>query len=103
MQDVFLKSVSGQERRNVCIKYIDEGVLKRGTSLQEVQKAFGPFFRLTGGKTDQGLKIGLVQFEEVTRGSTPEEGSAGYTGWYLVIHFSGAGIVDYYYLTNLHK
>ena len=103
MKLLFSEAQAPLARRDACVRMIDGGVVRRGITLNDTKELFGAWFRLTGGKTTDGLSVAVVSCEATPQGSSYEKGSAGHRGWYLVLHFSSQDRLVYYYLSNVNE
>jgi hypothetical protein len=92
------------ERRDVCLRAIDEGVLKQGVPLSVVTDLVGSDFDMKLEKSD-GSGYGIVGFAypSVSDLPNPPSRAAGLSGWFLVVEFVRPKQVVYYWLTNVHN
>lgn len=89
------------ERRAVCLDAIDAGVVARGRSVTVVDAIFGTHYakKLPSGSE---FESGVVYFHPLP--PPPSDAmQAAHIGWYFAFEFDSAGMLQNYYLSNLHK
>jgi hypothetical protein len=97
---------SEHERRAVCLRAIDDGLIRQGGSLSVIDEIFSTQFvsKLPNGNEAISKEVILFapQFVPPPR---PDGRAAGvdYVGWYLAFDYDQNGVIQNYYLTNLHK
>ena len=106
LQRLYRAAGSEQERRTVCLRAIDEGVVYRGGPVANLDQIFGTNFasELPGaGQIKSGKPI---LFATQPSPSPRPDGfveAVPYVGSYLAVQYDHNGKVQYYYFSNLHK
>ena len=98
----YLVAGTEQDRRDVCLIAIDQGLIKRTGLISVVDELFGTRFadRLPSRKEE--FRTGTVDFLP-SKPSSDNSVAAGHKGWFLAITYDFNGEIQNYYLTNLHK
>lgn len=101
------KNAEPKMKRDLVIKAIDDGLIKRGLSLELTKRLFGDALNVIkfGSPDPDPDYIGVVDFETVTplpKSSHPLA-TYGHKGWHFDIYFSASDVIERYYLTNLQK
>ncbi|HKP03955.1 MAG TPA: hypothetical protein VJU77_11435 [Chthoniobacterales bacterium] len=93
---------SEKERMQLCIEAIDLGLVYRGGSIRDFDSLFGT--RLSANIPAKGKSVekGCLFFVD-NPPSPSEDIAAVMTGWYLVVEFDSGGMIQNYFLSNLHK
>lgn len=92
------------ERRSVCIDAIDEGVIDRGAPVAVLDEIFGTAFSRKLPSASEGRRRDLVLFSPQSEPPPgPPTVASGYVGWYLAFEYDSNGLIQSYYLSNLHK
>jgi hypothetical protein len=106
----FRKLPTETARLKFAIDAIDAGLLKPGTTASDVDRLFGT--KLTARFPDNLLKSGTdpavifmhPAYDDFAGGRRDANGyqdQESPQGWWLDIEFNGAGVVQYYYLSNV--
>ena len=97
------RSSSGEkQRRDVCLQAIDSGVIYRGVSVRTIDRIFGTSFRLVSPSKGERLATGVIDFILLPPPSE-DWNQAAHVGWYFFFSYDSRGVVEDYYLSNLHK
>jgi hypothetical protein len=92
------------ERRAICLRAIDEGILFRLGPVSSIDQIFGTNFGANLPTKREGKKIGVVDFAPQSEPAPPDNSVArGYSGWFMAVEYDYDGDIQSYYLTNLHK
>jgi len=89
-----------EERRSICIKAIDAGIIKPGAQVAVLDAIFGTSYSDSLPRRGS-LGDGLVYFSPQI--IPPPGVQAGHTGWYIFFTFDSTGELESYALTNIHK
>jgi len=96
---------SDDEANQALLKVIDNinsGSIARGRSAKDIDALLGTKFEnaFENSHSDGGWRT--VDFEAPVHNGN-DSLAAARRGWYLAIRFSSTGLVEEYYLSNLHK
>ena len=89
------------ERRDVCLRAIDQGTIYRDGPVSALDTIFGTHFASKLPRAGES-NYGSVQFVPFVP-SPDNSKAAGNVGWRLSVEYSTTGKIVNYYLTNLHK
>jgi hypothetical protein len=93
---------SDTERRLICLRLIDEGVIAPGLPISHLDIVFGTRF-----SDDLPKKSGSLSFREVYFSPQPKHEdlllSTSPVGWYLFVKYNWLGKIENYYLSNINK
>jgi len=106
LQRLYRSAGSEQERRAVCLRAIDEGVIYRDGPVSNVDQIFGTHFASelpAEGQVTKGMPIPFATQVSPTPRSDGRAEAVPYVGSYLAVDYDHAGKIRYYYLSNLHK
>ncbi len=106
LQRLYWAAGSEQERRDVCLRAIDEGVVYRGGPVANIAQIFGTHFASELPAAGQIKSAKPILFATQLSPSPRPDGlseSVSYVGSYLAVDYDHEGKVQYYYLSNLHK
>lgn len=97
---------SEHEKRAVCLKAIDEGVIHTSGTVSIIDQVFITHFAsdLPGNKNKK--RQAVVWFTSRAAPSPSQATAAtvdNSTGWFMVVDYFYDGTIDNYYLTNMHK
>lgn len=90
-----------RERRDVCLRAIDEGAIYRGGPVSALDSIFGTRFGANLPRPGES-NHGAVEFVPFVPSPNNAE-AAAHVGWHLSVEYSTTGKIVNYYLTNLHK
>lgn len=98
---------SEHARRAVFLRAVDEGVIRRGAPVSSMDGIFGTHFASqlptgNGGNISKEVALFAPQFVPPPR-SYGRAAGVDYVGWYLAVDYDQNGVIQNYYLTNLHK
>jgi hypothetical protein len=98
---------SQYERRAVCLRAIDEGLIRRGAPVSTIDEIFGTRFASDLPTKEETTRETLIKFaDQFSPPPVPEghvtQGVAS-VGWYIAIDYNYDGAIQNYFLTNLHK
>ena len=96
------KAAEPKIKRDLVIKAIDDGTIKRGLTLANLKELFGEDLQTYRGESSNSVLQATVFFEPVIPAPNPMM-SALRQGWYIDLIFSSDGRLEYYSLSNLHK
>ena len=93
-----------RERMLFCIDAIDRGLIKRGTSVSEIDRIFGTDWAERLPTREESATWGVVNFGD----QEPElvydvPVQIPYVGWYFAFQYNSGGEIEEYNLSNLHK
>jgi hypothetical protein len=98
----YKQASSEKEKMDICIQAIDQGVIRRGGSIEASDTVFGTSLSKEIPARGKSVAKGVVFFAE--NPPSPSEDIAGaMVGWYLVVEFDSRGVIQNYFLSNLHK
>jgi len=89
------------ERRDVCLRAIDQGTIYRDGPVSALDAIFGTHFASKLPRAGES-NYGSVQFVPFVP-SPDNSKAAANVGWRLSVEYSTTGKIVNYYLTNLHK
>lgn len=89
------------ERRDVCLRAIDQGTIYRDGPVSALDAIFGTHFasKLPGAGESNYGSVDFIPFVP----SPDNTKAAARVGWHLSVEYSTTGKIVNYYLTNLHK
>jgi hypothetical protein len=97
---------SEYERRAVCLRAIDEGLIRLGGHVSSIDEIFGTHFSSNLQKGNGAIAKDIILFATQIS-PTPAPGGrpvgVDYVGWYMAVEYNDKGDIQNYYLTNLHK
>jgi hypothetical protein len=97
---------SEHERRAVCLRAIDEGLIHQGGSISLIDEIFATQFASKLRNGSDGISHDVILFAVQPVPPPRLDGKAAgmdYVGWYLAVAYDRTGVIQNYYLTNLHK
>ncbi|MGA9994774.1 MAG: hypothetical protein WBP93_05125 [Pyrinomonadaceae bacterium] len=98
---------SEKERRDVCLRAIDEGVIQTygPVPISTIDEIFGTHFASDVPTRKESRRLVVVDLVPST--ASPQSGgkaeAVGHTGWFLAVVYNYDGNIENYYLTNIHK
>lgn len=95
-------TADAKAKRDLVIKAIDDGIIKRGMSLEESKALFGRDLQMYRRDSSNGVVKVTVFFETTTPAPKPMM-SALRRGWYLDMAFTSDDRLERYSLSNVHK
>lgn len=101
-QTVYAATSQPYARRDLVIKAVNDGVIRRGIKLTEVKHLFDGELRNVGFSSAYKKTTATVFFEPVIPAPEPMM-SALQEGWYINFFFLPDDSLEYYSLSNLHK
>lgn len=107
LKHLYEEARSASERRAICLRGIDEGIIHRGVSVATVDEIFGTHFASDLPTDKEIIRGSGVLFEDqytsppTPKGEVPQ--AVALIGWYLMVDYDRRGTVQSYALTNLHK
>jgi hypothetical protein len=102
LKRLYQTAKSQYERRAVCLRAIDEGIIHRGGRISSIDEVFDSRFSQTMPTKKEGKRIANIAFVPFVPIQEPGV-AAGEVGWYMNFEYDNQGIVQNYILTNLHK
>ena len=95
-------AVSEEKRMGICIDAINRGLVSRGCSIKAFDSLFGSTLSKDVPAPGQPMERGTLNFGDQP---TPESDDVAvpFVGWYLAVEFDSNGLIQNYYLSNLHK
>lgn len=106
LRRLYQAAQSEQERRAVCLRAIDEGLIYRDGPVSNLDQIFETHFasdRPAEGQVKKGMPVNFAdQLSPIPRSDGQSEG-VPFVGSYLGVEYDHAGKIRYYYLSNLHK
>jgi hypothetical protein len=98
---------SQYERRAVCLRAIDEGLIRRGAPVSAIDEIFGTRFASDLPTEEEAIRKSWILFAEQFSPPPAPNGQVtiaiGYVGWYMAFAYDRGGAIQNYFLTNLHK
>ncbi|MCX6904312.1 MAG: hypothetical protein NTW03_12710 [Verrucomicrobia bacterium] len=101
-QHAYQGTAEPRAKRDLVIKAIDDGVIKRGLSLVHAKVMFGDDLQTFRRDSTNAVLRAAVFFEPAKPPPNPLM-SALLQGWYLDLLFSSDNRLDRYSLSNVHK
>jgi hypothetical protein len=98
----YQRAASEKERMLLCIRAIDQGLVSRGGSIRAFDSLFGTHLSKDIPARGKSVGKGALFFAEQPP-SPSDEIAAVMRGWYLVVEFDSSGVIQNYFLSNLHK
>jgi hypothetical protein len=102
LKQLYEAARSEPERRAVCLRAIDEGVIRRNGPVSSIDAVFGTRFASKLPTREEGISMATVDFVAVEPGPDKSEAAAR-KGWFMAVAYDYNGDIQNYYLTNLHK
>lgn len=107
LKQLYQAAKSENERRAVCLRAIDEGLIHSGGPVSLIDEIFGSRFAEKLPKGQEPSRSDAVYFTPQAS-STPKPDArvtqaSDYVGWYLGLQYDQQGNVLKYYLSNVHK
>jgi len=111
LSEKYKHASSEKERMAICIQAIDQELICRGCSIEAFDNLFGTRLnkKVPGlqeikeeGRILNYMGRGRVDFNE-NPPSPSDDVQAVETGWYVWVEFDYRGLIQDYYLSNLHK
>jgi hypothetical protein len=103
LKQLYEAATSEHERRAVCLRAIDEGVVHRGGPVASLDAVFGTHFAQELPTSRESLRIARINFGAFTPSPVASEAAVGWAGWYLQFEYDTEGAITKYHLSNLHK
>jgi hypothetical protein len=105
-QKAYSDAKSEQEKRAVCLRTIDDGLIGVGKNVAVIDKIFSTNFESEMPVATERVKRKSLLFAE--QASIPQvpgklNDSVAYVGSYLAVEYDSAGSILNYYLSNIHK
>jgi hypothetical protein len=98
----FSKATSPRAKLDLSINAIDQGMITRGCSVQQLDQMFGIHHARATPRKGGSLETGVVEFSSMP--ASPSNAiAAAHIGWYLAFEFDSSGFVQNYHLSNTHK
>jgi len=94
---------SERARLDVCIDAINQGLVCRDGPVGNIDQIFGTTYSKKIPRKKGSMETGVVRFADIPVASQSEEFARGYSGWYLAFDFDYQGVIQNYYLSNVHK
>ncbi len=94
---------SEEKRLLLCIDAINQGLVHRGGPVGNIDLIFGTDFARQLPAKGQPDETGVVDFSNLRPAPPSDSIAAASTGWYLAFKFDQQGLIQDYYLSNLHK
>lgn len=98
---------SEQERRAICLRAIDEGVIQTfgPVRVSTVDAIFGTHLASDLPTGKEGARLGLVDFASAASppGTSEKVAASAPKGWFMAVEYYHDGNIANYYLTNVHK
>lgn len=97
---------SEHEHRAVCLRAIDEGLIRHGGPVSIIDEIFGTHFASELPNGNEVISNDLILFASQPSPPPRSDGRAAgmdYVGWYMAFDYDQKGDIQNYYLTNLHK
>jgi hypothetical protein len=106
-QQKYATTTNNIGRRDLVLKAIDSGIIKRGMTLTEIQRLFGETNVFIFNDDNGRVYRSVVWFTLAPRQPKPSNPHAAVravapTGWYLDLEFQGKQL-NRYSLSNVHK
>lgn len=95
-------AASEQERMGICVNAINRGLVYRGCSIKTFDSLFGTTLSKDVPAVGQPMERGTVNFADQPSAES-DEVAVPFVGWYLAVEFDSSGLIQNYYLSNLHK
>ena len=103
----YRQASSEKEKMNICIQAIDQGVICRGCSIEAFDSVFGTSLSKKVPGLQEMKERGLMGRGRLDFAESPPSASddvqAAQMGWYLMVEFDFRGLIQDYFLSNLHK
>ena len=93
---------SEQERRAICLRAIDEGVMQTYHPISPIDEIFGTHFASNLPGRKESIRKASIDLVAVMP-SPNDSKSPGHSGWFVAIEYDNYGTLLNYYLTNVHK
>ena len=104
LKRLYGSATSEFERRAICLRAIDEGVIFRTGPISSIDEIFGTKFAADLPTKREIKRIAVIDFAVETKSAPSDDTVArGHSGWFMVIEYDYNGDIQNYYLTNLHK
>jgi hypothetical protein len=100
---LYLTCKTPEQRLQICIDAINEGVIAKGENVSVLRKIFGThlvppsFEKIESGKS--GHAVVFLSMDKIVQNSRSHD-SAALTGWYLYCYYDENEKIKNYYLTN---
>ncbi len=94
---------SEEKRLLLCIDAINQGLVHRGGPVGNIDLIFGTDVSRQLPAKGQPDETGVVNFSNPRPAPPSDSIAAASTGWYLAFKFDQQGLIQNYYLSNLHK
>lgn len=106
LKQAFQTLRSDSDRRNVCLRAIDNGFIRRGQPVSNVDEIFGTTFSrnlppVAGAVRQESILLAKQPVPEPLPPGVHEGGAD--IGWWLGVDYDSKGEITNYYLSNLHK
>lgn len=101
-QHAYRGTTEPKAKRDLVIKAIDDGIVKRGLSLMDAKAMFGDALQTFRRDSTNTVLKAVVFFEPAKPPPNPLM-SALRRGWYLDLAFSSDDHLAHYSLSNVHK
>jgi len=92
-----------EKRLLLCIDAINQGLVHRGGPVGNIDLIFGTGVSRQLPTKGQPDETGVVNFGTPLRAPPSDAIAAARTGWYLAFKFDHQGLIQDYFLSNLHK
>jgi hypothetical protein len=107
LKQLYQAAKSESERRAVCLRAIDEGLIHSGVHISLIDEVFDTHFAEklpTGQVPSQGAAVNFApQAPSTPKSDGGVMQASDYVGWYLALQYDQQGNVLKYYLSNVHK
>ena len=95
------------ERREICLRAIDQGVIRTaaGSQVSTIDSIFGTHLSSQLPTRNERTRTELIYFAPpvTTPSTSTEKADAAKKGWFMSVRYDYEGFLEDYYLTNIHK
>jgi hypothetical protein len=103
LRQLYEIALSDDERRAVCLRAIDEGVITTFRKVAGIDEIFGTHLAPELPTKNEGRRIVRVDFNPPDAVAAQDKGSAGSKGWYFSVDYDDQGEIRNYFLSNLRE
>ncbi len=98
----YRQTTSETQRLNLCIDAINRGLIYSGEPIAAIDKLFGTSYSADLPSRKERVQTVAIDFMPFIK-SPRNDAQGEHVGWYLAVTYNFKGMIEDYYLTNLHK
>jgi hypothetical protein len=102
LKALYAAAKSESDRREICFRAIDEGIIKTNEGVATIDEIFGTHLasQFATKKEDKGSGIVDLASSTTADSGTHKDGA---NGWFMAVEYYSSGKIANYYLTNVSK